>query len=210
MTDQEFSRWAKHHMTLFGLSDRRDLDMLASWRRQLERLGFSEAELAEASERVALDPPGWKGGMLAALRRAVESMRHVARMRAAAQRKAESEIVGQVCEHCGGVGQVIVPHRLDVSHGVWVAPYRTFAVRCDCSPYLPTESDSGASGERERHPPQLTLSKYVEWVMHDWKQQMKARDDMLAAEANLMSQCPGPLDRVLGDLRRKWQDRQGG
>lgn len=200
MTNRDWDRWVEHHSTVFGMQDRRELAMLNSWRDFFESDGYSTEELFAATEALTRDPPRFRSDHLGSIRRGVERHRHETRLRRAAERRESAE--GDTCPECSGTGFVIVPHRLDVSQGAWVAPYRTFAVQCGCGAIEHGGIDSGASGGPRKRLPLLTLSKYERTILPDWQDAMAQRDRRLAEEST-RSQGAGPLDAVFGALQAR-------
>ena len=179
MSDDEFKAWCKQHAALFGAVEA--VSFLA-WRRVFEAAGYTAAELAEASDWLALNRlPRWPNEHLAGItvrikdRRAVEYRREV-------QVSDDGEL--GTCTLCGGSGRVIVPHRLGVRNASWVAirltrglaSHYTEAVLCRCA--LGRWVGSRIFSEEQRP---STLADYEKINPH-WPEQMRARQkEMLAA-----------------------------
>ncbi len=131
-----FERWVKHHATVFGMDRAEDLATFLSWRKLFLRVGYTEAELREATDWLALnDPPTWRVEHLKAIQARIRSRRIELREQKPADGSGESY---PDCHICHGAAWVIVPDLRAVSGGEWNGKH-TCAVLCSC-PYGHKES----------------------------------------------------------------------
>jgi hypothetical protein len=73
---QGFTEWARRHCTVFGLLDAKQVAMVASWQPTFDLLGWTAAELHEATTWLAANaPPRFPSEHLPALRQRVLDVR---------------------------------------------------------------------------------------------------------------------------------------
>ncbi len=102
---EEWKAWAQHHVRLFGLQAIPGaMDTLREWADLFARLEYDPAELREASEFIALDPPRYYTEQLGALQARVRDQR----TREIARKNTGHWDRG-TCELCGNSGRVAVP-----------------------------------------------------------------------------------------------------
>jgi hypothetical protein len=146
---EEWKAWAQDHVRLFGLKALPGAaETLMEWADLFARLGYSAAEMREASEFVALDPPRYYAEQLGALQERVRGQR---------ARDVEARRVGAdrgTCELCGNTGRVVVPGEgLPTKiEGLCLPPLSTTAVLCRC--YV------GLAFAQRNKAGQLTLAVY--------------------------------------------------
>lgn len=178
---QGFNDWLKHHCTVFGLHDPKQIETVASWQPLFDAAGYTAPQLTEATDWLALNaPPRFLNEHLPALRA------RLTEQRAIEYRRAEDRFDGSTCVLCGGTGRLTVPHLGGVRNGDWLPlriaglpHYYTCAVRCSCArgQFGRFESTSGSQSL-------LSLEAY-ESRNPGWRRQLARRDQELQAEAEL-------------------------
>ncbi len=146
---EEWKAWAQHHIRLFGLQAIKGAtDTLMEWADLFARLEYTPAEMREASEFIALDPPRYYTEQLGALQARVRDQR----IRAIAHRNTTHWDRG-TCEMCGNTGRVIVPGEgLPTPRDNIMPAGAMLAVLCRCA--------IGESMKSTKGKPQLTLVAY--------------------------------------------------
>jgi hypothetical protein len=111
MNGNEWNIWTEHHAALFQMHSDTDVKMFIAWRPLLD--GYSLNELRAASNYLASNVQAFRTDHLRLLRL------HIMGKRRDAQHlldEARGE-VSNVCDLCGGIGSVLVPHPACIRDG---------------------------------------------------------------------------------------------
>lgn len=172
-----FDEWTEYHLRAFGLPLTDDfLQTFLVWKEVFRHLRYGSTELwAATADMVASPPPPARFGELlnSHLRAIHQSVRD---RRKAARGGSPGTTYYSACSDCGNSGWVTVPHPRDVDNGSWLSSL-TAAVTCRCSAGRATIApwESHDPTVKEKTPP-MTLDRYVECVLTDWRRVMTERD----------------------------------
>lgn len=132
MTEDDYIDWVQHHRTLFQMKSADDIPMFQLWMPCL--IEFTLDEMRDASLAIATDVETagrYRTEHLGLLKQKVMSKRFE---RTKAEFAAlDDQRDAAMCSVCNGCGNVGVPHPNFIRDGVWVHPYYTLAVGCDCN-----------------------------------------------------------------------------
>lgn len=152
--------WIKKHATTFGMQRPDALEMLGEWAHVFAGAGHTPQLMAEATRRVALDPPrGWAGH----LRALHDAARAISDARRPVGRPDPEGPPG--CKLCDGCGVVSVPGPEAAARGVLMP--RGVVCRCPLGLFIRRDQANRWAGKRGV---QQTIEEYEDEVRaaHGW------------------------------------------
>lgn len=212
----EYAAWAKHHATIFGIYDEKEVVTLLSWEHVL---GATPAELTDATNFLAKNQgmiSSFKGKMSGHLDALIARLNDQ-RAQQSSQDQREREHDFGTCETCGSSGWVQVPHPKCIREGQWVplakaragASYYTCVVLCSCAlgRWTGGRRKPGPNGEQA-----LTLESYSA-RNPGWRRQLQDRYDQERAERNALAELQPitpqiqRLDGTINRLVEGWKEK---
>lgn len=126
-----FEEWADRYQRIFNLNTDEHVNMFAEWHRVFQAKGITAAQLEEATDFLAVNPPKARGVPVAvlhlsAITERIKSRSHVAKQDPLPAWRGRCEIEG--CRD----GLVTVPHPKAIVNGQWVKPWYSMGVACYC------------------------------------------------------------------------------
>lgn len=163
MANDWFMAWSLRHMERFGMSERADEKLVATFAASFESEHITESEADEASRWCAASGTvRYKSQHLASLLQRIKLQR--------SQRRTETQGVSEGCRQCDYCGFVLVPHPSDWTDGSWNGRYTAF-VACDCG-LGHAKGQTQIPNERGARQPVMTLRRYV-GVHPDWDAELQ-------------------------------------
>lgn len=200
MTREEYSLWTEFHASIFQLYTQEDQVMFGAWMTEL--IEFSLEDATEASKACASQPHKFRfrADHLAFLRPWLLN-RVRDRMAIEAQKELESRVVSR-CQTCAGVGIVIVPHSNCVRDGIWIRPFNTGAVACDCEKGKAAFQQARDEAFAKNCPSRLISISDYELRVPDWRELMHAHDQAVVNRKR-QRDATRYADRVHGEVKFK-------